>query len=69
MLPAGTPRPLLQKINKDVAQLLTLPDIKERLQKMEFDVATAVPEETDRMTRADIETFRKVARQAGLIAK
>ncbi len=67
--PAGTPRPLLQKINKEVAQLLTLPDIKERLQKMEFDVATAVPEETDRMTRADIETFRKVARQAGLIAK
>ncbi len=67
--PAGTPRALLQKINKDVAQLLTLPDIKERLQRMEFDVATSTPEETDRMTRADIDTFRKVARQAGLIAK
>ena len=69
LAPAGTPRPLLARISADAAQVLSLPDVKERLQKMEFDVAPTKLEDFDRLLRNDIETFRKVARQAGLIAK
>lgn len=67
--PAGTPRALLTRINADLAHILTLPDVKERLQRMEFDVVVTRPEDIERMLRSDIDTFRKVAQQAGLIAK
>ena len=69
LAPAGTPRALLRKINAEVTQALALPDVKERLRVMEFQVETVSPEEADRMMRADIDALRKVARQAGLLGK
>jgi tripartite-type tricarboxylate transporter receptor subunit TctC len=69
LAPAGTSRTLLRKINADVTQALALPDVKERLRMMEFQVESVLPEEADRMMRADIEALRKVARQAGLLGK
>jgi tripartite-type tricarboxylate transporter receptor subunit TctC len=67
--PAGTPRALIARIHTDLVHLFTLPDVKERLQKFEFDLAISKPEEFERLLKSDIETFRRVARQAGLIAK
>lgn len=69
LAPAGTPRALLGKINADVTQVLALPDVKERLRIMEFQVETATPDEAARLIRADIDTLRRVARQAGLLAR
>ena len=68
LAPAGTPRPILHQISKEVGRVLALPDIRERLDAMGFAPAPTTPEEFDRIVRADIETFRKVARLAGLIA-
>jgi len=36
LAPAGTPRPVLVQISKDVARILDLPDMKERLQGMGY---------------------------------
>lgn len=69
LAPAGVALALRQKISKDVAQALASPDVKERLQRMEFDVAISGPEDFARQLRNDIDTFRKVGKQAGLIAK
>jgi tripartite-type tricarboxylate transporter receptor subunit TctC len=67
LAPAGTPRPILNQISKDVARAFELPDVKEKLQAMGFITAPTTPEEFDRIVRADIETFRKVGRLVGLI--
>ena len=69
LAPAGTPRPILNQISKDVGRVLELPEVKERLQAMGFVPAPTTPEEFDRIVRADIETFKKVGKVAGLIAK
>lgn len=69
LAPAGTPRALLHRISKDVVQALSTPDVKDRLQKMEFDASPTGPDDFERLLRADLDTFRKVARQAGLVAK
>ena len=69
LAPAGTPRPILNQINKEVRRVLDLPDIKERLQTMGFVPIPSTPEEFDKIVRADIETFKTVGRLAGLIAK
>ena len=68
LAPAGTPRPILNQISKDVARAFEQPDVKEKLQAMGFITAPTTPEEFDRIVRADIETFKKVGKLVGLIA-
>ena len=66
LAPAGTPRPILNQISREVARILDLPDVKERMQAMGFVPAPTTPEEYDRILRDLIETFTRVARDAGL---
>ncbi len=67
--PAGTPRPILYQIGKEVARILDLPDIKERLRGMGYVPAPTTPEELDKILREQIETLSKLGRDAGLRPK
>lgn len=67
--PAGTPRSILNQISKEVARILDLPDVKERLQAAGFYLEPTTPEEYDKILRRQIESLSKVARDAGLLAK
>lgn len=69
LAPAGTPRFILNQISKEVARILDLPDIKERLQAMGVVPAPATPEEYDKILRSQIETLSKVVIDAGLRPK
>jgi tripartite-type tricarboxylate transporter receptor subunit TctC len=69
MAPARTPRPIVHQISKDVARVLDMPDVKERMQGISFDVAPTTPEEYDQIVRKQLEIFNKVAKAAGLIPK
>ena len=66
LAPAGTPRPILVQISKDLARVLDLPDIKERLQGMGYFSAPSTPEEFDAILRSQIETLSRVAKDTGL---
>ncbi|MSQ73989.1 MAG: tripartite tricarboxylate transporter substrate binding protein [Betaproteobacteria bacterium] len=67
--PAGTPLALRQKIHKDVLHVIAQPDVKERFSRMDFDAVVTGPEDFERLLRHDLEIFRKIGKQAGLIAK
>jgi tripartite-type tricarboxylate transporter receptor subunit TctC len=67
--PAGTPRPILGQIGKEVARVLDLADIKERLLGMGYVPAPTTPEELDRIHREQIETIARVSRDIGLRPK
>jgi tripartite-type tricarboxylate transporter receptor subunit TctC len=69
LAPAGTPRPILNQISRDVGRVLLMPEVKDRLQAMGFEPVPTTPEEFDKIVRADIATFTKVGKQVGLIAK
>jgi len=69
LAPAGTPRPILNQISKELARVLELPEIKERLQNMGFVPVPTTPEDFDKIVRTDIETFKEMAQAAGLRAK
>lgn len=66
LAPAGTPRPILSKVSREVRRILELPDVKARLQNYDIVAAPSTPEEHDRILRADIETFAGVVQLAGL---
>ena len=69
MAPAQTPTPIVRQIARDVARVLELPDVKERLSAMSFDPSPTTPEEYDREVRRQIEVFTTVAKALGLIQK
>ena len=69
LAPARTPRRIVNQISKDVARVLDLPDVKDRMQSISFDIAPTTPEEYDETIRKQIDIFTKVAKAAGLIAK
>jgi tripartite-type tricarboxylate transporter receptor subunit TctC len=66
LAPAGTPRAVVNRINREVVRILGMPDIRQRLESYDFQVVTSTPEELDRMLRADIEVFTRIAKEAGL---
>jgi len=69
LAPARTPRAIVQKISRDVARVIEMPDVRERMYAISFDPAPSTPEEYDRIIRKQIEIFTKVAKAAGLVAK
>lgn len=69
LAPAGTPRPILNQISKEIARILDLPDVRERLQGISYVPAPSTPEEYNKILRAQIETLSKLVRDAGLRPK
>ena len=69
LAPAGTPRRILNKISKDVATVLELPEIKQMMVAMTFEPGPTTPEEYDRIIRNMIGVFSKVVVAAGLRPK
>ena len=67
--PARTPTAIVQQISRDVARVLQMPDVKERMYAISFDPAPTTPEEYDRIIRNQVEIFTKVAKSAGLLPK
>ncbi len=66
MAPAGTPRPILEKVSKDVARVLAMPDVKKQMEAIDFIPDPTTPQEFDKTLRAMLVTFDEVARAAGL---
>src|SRR5687768_6070031 len=68
LAPAGTPREVLAKISQDVKRVLEVPEIKQRLENIDFVAAPTTPDEHNRIIRADIQTFSGVVQLAGMRA-
>ena len=66
--PAGTPRAIVNLISKDIARVLELPDVKERMDAIAFERAPMTPEEHDRLLRRLFDTVSKVVVTIGMRA-
>jgi len=66
--PAAVPRAVLMQLSREVGRVLELKDVRERLQDLGFHIAHALPDETDRQLRSDIQAFTKQVRALGLQA-
>ena len=68
LAPRGTPRPIREKIAKDVARVLEMPEVRQQMTAMAFEPGPTTPEEYDKLVRGMIEMFGKIAVNAGLRA-
>jgi len=64
--PAGTPRPVVERISKEIARIVDLPDIKKQFVNQGEEGRPSTPEEFTRFVRAEIEKTRKTVKLAGI---
>jgi tripartite-type tricarboxylate transporter receptor subunit TctC len=69
MAPAGTPRAILTKVSRDVAFVLGMEDVRDRLTKYGSIPAPTTPERFDAIIKNDTARYSKVLRDAGVVAK
>jgi tripartite-type tricarboxylate transporter receptor subunit TctC len=69
LAPAGTPRAIVNQLNKEVGRILELPDVRERMQAISFVATPSTPDECMSTLRGQIETLSKVVADAGLRPK
>jgi tripartite-type tricarboxylate transporter receptor subunit TctC len=63
---AGTPKDVVTKIQQEIARIVKLPDVKERLAQAGADAVASTPEEFTAFTRSEHDKFAKLVREAGI---
>ena len=66
LVPAKTPRPVIDRLNKEIAGALSLPDIKEFLFKQGLDAAPSTPEDFGAYIKSEMGKWAKVIKAAGI---
>ncbi len=64
--PAGTPRPVIQRLNSAVSQIMAMPDVRESLTKAGSEPATSTPEELTKRIADATEQFGRIAKELGI---
>jgi len=64
---AGTPRPIVDRINGVLMNYLKQADTGDKLQAIAIDVLTSTPDELAAFIPAEIEKWAKVVKDAGIV--
>ena len=68
LAPAGTPPAVIAKINAEITNLLTLPDVKEAMAKQGVDPAGGNPEKLDALVRSELKLWSQVVTRGKIVA-
>jgi tripartite-type tricarboxylate transporter receptor subunit TctC len=61
--PAGTPKPIVDKLNTEIIKILQLPDVQKRLALDAIEVRLQSPEEFTKFVAAEIARWQPIAKQ------
>ena len=64
--PAGTPLPIIERLNAEVNRLLQMPDVRERFQAGGLVPVSGTPAAMGDYLKAEIERWTKVVKEAGI---
>jgi len=67
--PAGTPQDVVDKINADVAKVLAMPDVRERLAALGAEPLVMTPADFRKFMRDEMDDAAKVVKAAGIKAQ
>jgi tripartite-type tricarboxylate transporter receptor subunit TctC len=63
--PAKTPKPIVNRLNAELVKALKLPDVKEHLSKLGFEIAGSTPEYYTGYIKTEIKKWEKVVKASG----
>jgi tripartite-type tricarboxylate transporter receptor subunit TctC len=68
LAPAGTPQPVIERINREVNAVLAQPDVRERLSASGCDPAPGTPEAFAARVAGDVARWKKLAAEKNIRA-
>jgi len=64
--PAGTPKPILQKISADTARVLNEPEMRKRVEDLGAEVVASKPEEFDAFISSEMKRWARTIKEADI---
>jgi tripartite-type tricarboxylate transporter receptor subunit TctC len=68
LLPAGTPRAIVRRLNREIGDILTASDMVERFRTQGIDLVTSTPDGFSALIKSEIPKWRKVVKESGATA-
>jgi tripartite-type tricarboxylate transporter receptor subunit TctC len=65
LAPAGTPKNVIDRYNKEIVKVLHMPDVRDKLRRMEFEVVAGTPAQFASWIGAEIPRWGKVIKATG----
>ncbi len=65
-VPAKTPRPVIDRLNKDINAALALPEVQKKLADLNIDAGGSTPEQAAELLASDIQRWGAVIQRAGI---
>jgi tripartite-type tricarboxylate transporter receptor subunit TctC len=62
--PAGTPRNIVDRLNRELVRIIALPDVREKLTSIGYTAETDTPDEFSAMIKAEIAQWGKIIRDS-----
>ena len=66
LAPANTPRPIVDRLQNEIAAVMQMPDVRERYSVLGIDPVANKPEEFGAQIRADLARWGPVVKQANI---
>ena len=62
----GTPQPIIKRLHEELTRAIALPDVRERLTTSGLQPAPVTPEQFRRNIAAEVERWKRVAKESGI---
>lgn len=66
LVPAGTPKAIVQRLHGEIIKILSRPEVKERIVGLGFDIIASSPSEFAAQIKVEVEKWGKVVKSAGI---
>jgi tripartite-type tricarboxylate transporter receptor subunit TctC len=66
MAPAGTPKPILDRLYAETVAIIALPEVKQRFTDLGTEAASSTPEEFSKLMRIELAKYIKLVKDAGI---
>jgi tripartite-type tricarboxylate transporter receptor subunit TctC len=67
--PAGTPAPIVARLNREVVKILAEPEVAQRLHDLGMDVVPTTPEGLHERMKVDFDRYSRIINDAGIEAE
>jgi len=66
LAPAGTPKPIIDKLNAEINAILKMPDVRAKLEANGIEIQGGTPQEYAAVIKSDLVKWGKVVKEAGI---
>lgn len=66
LVPAGTPKAVVDKLHGQVVKMMAQPDVRSRIEGLGFDIIASSPAEFAAQVKVEVEKWTKVVKAAGI---